>query len=898
MPVTFWFLATFSQEMNGTDLLAEYRNSRSDRAFAGLVERYTNLVYSAARRRLGTDTAAQEATQAVFIRLATAAPDLRDEPALVSWLHRTAVHLSIDIWRAESRRRVREEQAAAMQSTPEDNSWNDLAPIVDEALNDLPDSDRKLILLRFFDHQSMRELGAVFGISEDAAKMRVSRALDRLRERLGPRSAAVSSVALGVLLTRHSVEAAPAAVAAALLCMSWPIPTFLGAAPGIAFTTTVTALARSKPALGLAGAVLLGGLALFLKQSPNPSQVRTTTLESNSIEGSPAVPNKARALVADQGADVLAKREPDARELLEGVARARESVRSGTMELACTVFQHFRGETNEERMILTFDMPRVRSENFKRQYAYSSVGSDESERKIGELHLNRAQSVEAGLLKGFDAHTVNIYDGTAVLRYSETDGRSSGAVIEASTGSSAEFLINPQALGLNSIMSAESTVRSCMPFAAAQYLQLQGKEDVEGRPAWHVQVVAASGWRIDFWIDVARPTQVVKAAEAETTVLSTYYAGDILPHKVYVKRVRQGQPFIDYLLVRTASEFGAEIPRATWTLAGLNMKPGTSVVDVRSHRAIGSWNGVSLNDPPGVMRSSNSSTETTPPPDREELLTQLAVAPASPEAFEAARWILSNTPDGPDVQKAAEVMAREHLRNTNVIALCERLEQVRYRCSTNLLKGFLGQSPSLEVRTRAGFLLALMKKEEAHFGRNAKATAEALEMFDQVLEKCGQRRENFALDLRIKSKRHIDELTRLVVGQPAPQLDGIGFNGEQISLSDYAGRVVVVVFWCCEYTEAREHSAFVKAMEGRPVTLIGVGCDESEKKSREPFAKYDITWPNIWDKRYGPLAERWLINSWPNIWVIDPQGIIRFRDVRGPELIKAVNSVLDEFSKR
>src|SRR6185436_2150196 len=131
--------------MNGTDLLAEYRKNRSDRAFTGLVRRYTNLVYSAARRRLANDAAAQEATQSVFIRLATAAPALNDEPALVTWLHRTTVHLSIDIWRAETRRRAREEEAAAMQSL--DNSWNALAPIIDEALNDLPDNDRQIILL-------------------------------------------------------------------------------------------------------------------------------------------------------------------------------------------------------------------------------------------------------------------------------------------------------------------------------------------------------------------------------------------------------------------------------------------------------------------------------------------------------------------------------------------------------------------------------------------------------------------------------------------------------------------------------------------------------------------------------------------------------------------------------
>src|SRR2546425_8205413 len=98
--------------MNGTDLLAEFRKSGSDKAFGVLVRRYTNLVYSVARRRLGNEVAAEDAAQSVFIRLASTAPELRDDAAMVAWLHRTTVHVSIDLWRAETRRRVREEHAA------------------------------------------------------------------------------------------------------------------------------------------------------------------------------------------------------------------------------------------------------------------------------------------------------------------------------------------------------------------------------------------------------------------------------------------------------------------------------------------------------------------------------------------------------------------------------------------------------------------------------------------------------------------------------------------------------------------------------------------------------------------------------------------------------------------
>src|SRR5690348_8601500 len=102
--------------MNGTDILAEFRATRTEEAFSELARRYTNLVYSIAKRRVADMTLAQEVTQLVFIRLAKALPRLNSEAQLLAWLHRTTVHVSIDLWRSETRRRAREQQAAAMQT--------------------------------------------------------------------------------------------------------------------------------------------------------------------------------------------------------------------------------------------------------------------------------------------------------------------------------------------------------------------------------------------------------------------------------------------------------------------------------------------------------------------------------------------------------------------------------------------------------------------------------------------------------------------------------------------------------------------------------------------------------------------------------------------------------------
>src|SRR5260221_10594212 len=252
--------------MNGTDLLADFRKTGSEDAFSELARRYTNLVYSVARRRLSNDSKAQEVAQIVFIRLAKAAPDIRSDAELVAWLHRTTVHASIDLWRAEVRRRAREEHAAAMEpDRTENDAWNEIAPVLDEALNELNDVERQVILLRFFQEKSMHDLGQVFGISEDAAKMRVSRALDRLRTMFSARGVACSALALGGLLGERSVQAAPSGVALALAGLQ--IPASVGAGAGAGAGSLLLHAPKAKVVAALTSAVLIGIVTLLWLRS-------------------------------------------------------------------------------------------------------------------------------------------------------------------------------------------------------------------------------------------------------------------------------------------------------------------------------------------------------------------------------------------------------------------------------------------------------------------------------------------------------------------------------------------------------------------------------------------------------------------------------------------------------
>ena len=274
-------------EMNGSELLTCYRKTGSDAAFTGLLRRYTSLVYSVANRRLSNQSLAEDVTQMVFTRLAKAPPAIKADGELAAWLHRTTVHVAIDIWRSETRRRTREQEAVLMQSAPAEDAriWEEMTPHLDEALDQLTDDDRQAVLLRFFDHRSMRDIGVALGVSEDAAKMRVSRAVGRLREQLALRGVTCTAVILATFLTQRAVEAAPDHLLASLIAMKLAVPAAAGAG-GI--SGVVAEMMRSKVVLGTAALSIAITAALILLHRSGPRAV------GGESAGSQTVPPPAR----------------------------------------------------------------------------------------------------------------------------------------------------------------------------------------------------------------------------------------------------------------------------------------------------------------------------------------------------------------------------------------------------------------------------------------------------------------------------------------------------------------------------------------------------------------------------------------------------------------------------
>jgi uncharacterized protein (TIGR03435 family) len=199
-------------ELEDHELLAEFARNGSETAFAALVTRHLGLVYSAALRFTDNPHHAQEIAQAVFIILARKAGQLSSRVVLSGWLYQTARLTAANFIKGEIRRHHRE-QEVYMQSILNETdplAWEKIAPLLDEAMGGLGETDRNAVVLRYFENKSAAEIGIQLRMNEETARKRVNRALEKLRKFFHQRGVASTTVVIAGTISANSVQAAPA----------------------------------------------------------------------------------------------------------------------------------------------------------------------------------------------------------------------------------------------------------------------------------------------------------------------------------------------------------------------------------------------------------------------------------------------------------------------------------------------------------------------------------------------------------------------------------------------------------------------------------------------------------------------------------------------------------------
>jgi peroxiredoxin len=282
--------------------------------------------------------------------------------------------------------------------------------------------------------------------------------------------------------------------------------------------------------------------------------------------------------------------------------------------------------------------------------------------------------------------------------------------------------------------------------------------------------------------------------------------------------------------------------------------------------------------------------------------------PDDPAALDALIWVAGNATFEPDGTRAIEGLARDHARSEKLAPVVQRLAQLGAPAAQPLFRAAADQSDNHEVKAWSLYGLARVLKRGAETGQAAdaaKSTAEAEQGFREIVAKYDDVKTPRGT-LGDLARGDLEEILRLGVGRPAPEITGEDIDGRRLELSNYQGKVVLLEFWgnwndACRdrYPHDRE---LVKKLADKPFVLLGVNSDEDRGALKARIAEERIHWRSWWDggSKSGPIARLWHVQGWPTFFLIDQKGLIRnkFLGYPGDETFrKALEALLKEAEK-
>ncbi|WAC20335.1 sigma-70 family RNA polymerase sigma factor [Luteolibacter sp. SL250] len=280
-------------------LLTTFAATRDEKSFRTLADRYLGLIFHTALRRTGNRPLAEEVSQNVLCAMARKAGNLARHPErLAPWLHRATILESLKAMRSECsyQRRKHLPPPEETPSSPGSGSiWTDAVPLLDGALDKLPEADRTVLMLHFFGNRSFPQIAGILGKSADAVQKQSRRALEKLSRLLRARGVALSASVIAAGLSAEFAKAAPVSLAATAAAAAWSTPSSTG---------PITALLSMKPKVLIPAAVLVCGLPLAVQQSAISSAAARNRELTASAPGGPAgggAPSRQRVVATATG---------------------------------------------------------------------------------------------------------------------------------------------------------------------------------------------------------------------------------------------------------------------------------------------------------------------------------------------------------------------------------------------------------------------------------------------------------------------------------------------------------------------------------------------------------------------------------------------------------------------
>ena len=266
-----------------------------------------------------------------------------------------------------------------------------------------------------------------------------------------------------------------------------------------------------------------------------------------------------------------------------------------------------------------------------------------------------------------------------------------------------------------------------------------------------------------------------------------------------------------------------------------------------------------------------------------------------PEAIPALSWLVEKGFDFPGTSSgenpagwALERLAVDHGSDPNVLSPFGSLRLATMVVGKDAVLSFLRvvaeKNADRQVQGRARLNMAEVLFDEIPTMVVSEAGTESDSLVDKKRAEDVLRavvKDYAGSEIGTEAEALLYNIEHLQVGMTAPETVGKDVEGQEIRLSDFRGKVVMMVYWstwCAPCMQMIPHEReLVAQYEGKPFVMLGINVDDERATLRKAMKKHEITWPTVQDGSpgTGPFTSTWRVRSFPTIVLIDHKGVIR-----------------------